>query len=154
MVRALSCGVAVAVLVGSCSTGPSAGGASGGGFPAKGFAMVADKAKKGDNALDQALLTKANEVQKQIVAAGLTLKDERKLKEDERAKVEGLAKAAGFADIGAFYKASDALEGARVTLSTVKKLESGSASDFQKAMAAELVKDLTEADLRFVAGLK
>ena len=41
-----------------------------------------------------------------------------------------------------------------MALSAMRRLESGNANDFQKAMAADFVKKTTEADLRFVAGLK
>jgi hypothetical protein len=155
MARMASYCAAVAVLLGGCSSnGPSAGGGSGGGFPEKGFGMVADKAKKGDDALDQATIRKALEAQKQIASTGFTLKDERRLTPEEKVTVESAAKAAGFSDIKEFYKASDALDSTRHVLFLIRKLESGSPSDFQKAVVAELVKDFTEADLRFVAGLK
>jgi hypothetical protein len=158
MVRAVSCVAVTLALLAGCSTG--GGSAAGGskGFPEKGLAAVADKVKKGDDILDHALLQKAHAVpeatSEQIHKTWKKIAQVEVVTDEEKAAMEAAVKAAGFADVKEFLKAYAALGDVEMALSAMRRLESGNANDFQKAMAADFVKKTTEADLRFVAGLK
>ena len=159
MLRVGSYVVTVAALLGGCSTkGPAAGGGSGGGFPEKGFAMVADKVKKGEDILDHALLRKAHDAplaaREQMEKTGAKIRYGKDMTAEETAALDAAAKSAGFSNAREFHKAYSALQDVKDALSAMRKLDSGTASEFQKAMAAEFVKTVTESDLRFVAGLK
>jgi hypothetical protein len=158
MMRTTLCTLVAVALLCGCAEKSGPAGAAAGGFPEKQFAAVADKAKQGENICDHALLKKAHAVDE--ATSQMIHKTWKKITHvedvtaEERAAMEEAVKAAGFADVKEFLKVDKALAGVTGALMALRKYDADKANDFQKAMIAELVKDATEADLRFVAGLK